>query len=276
MATPPEGAVRKRRVPEELVGATKQEVLDWARGQLNGEEPNLTESENRLIRAGELHEVLIRPRKAGFFLPTGEFVEAFDTTLRFGEDISAHEKEWDATEADWGWADQENRLFNKETVVPGPNIGQQLWEHGKRIAEYAAKNNRSPSGLLHLLDRRKTASGYGRRTHQTSLDFYRWKPAPAPGEGIFMWSWERVDAVLRFSSQDAVRNAAADFLALPEFGGIFDRQVTRLLARKQRSVPRLPSVDDETLLESVRQSLKRGEIPDALVAKRVREILEKA
>jgi hypothetical protein len=274
MGEPTHGAVRSRHVPDSLVGKKTKEVLEWAREQLNGEEPNLSQNLIRLIKAGKLRDVVLRPRKAGFFLPTGEFVEAFDTAVKFGEDLSEHEEEWDAAEADWRWTDEENKRFNKTTAVAGRGAGRHLWEHGQRIAAYAEANERPPSSLLRLLDRRKGADGYGRRTHQTCLDFYRWKQVLDPTSPSLDWSWERVDAVLRFSHENAVRNAVADFLARPVLAGISDLQVTRVLARKQRSEPIGKSEEDELALEEVRGKMRRLEPLDPEVAIRVRRILD--
>src|SRR5271157_3490522 len=187
MASKPEGAVRRRTLPEELRGArfTREKFMLWARGELGGEEPrNLEKAVVESIKIGQTIEVILQPRKAGFFGPDGRFIEAFDYSPGFGEDLKEADREWDREEQDREWADQENRRFNKSTVVPGPGSAKFLWEHGLRISEYAKSKGKSASSLLHVLDRRKTADGYTRHAHQTSYDFYRWGPELAADSPI--------------------------------------------------------------------------------------------
>jgi hypothetical protein len=190
-------------------------------------------------------------------------------------DAALADKKWDEEEKDRDWVDQENQRFNKGTVIRGPGIGRSLWEHGKRIAEYSESRNRSPSALLHLLDRRKTAEGYTRHTHQTCLDFYRWKPNLGPESPLSDWSWERMDAVLRFSNRNQVRDTVAKFLASSELHELSDLQVNRLLARKKRSASIVTRAEDEAVLEEVRTQLRKLEAPSSEIIKQIRVALER-
>lgn len=277
MADKPEGAVRQRTLPEELRGAhfTKEKFMEWARGELGGEEPrNLEKAVIESIKLGRTTQVILRPRKAGFFGPDGRFIEAFDYSPGFGEDLKEADHEWEQEEQDREWADLENQRFSKSTVVPGAGSAKYLWEHGHRIAEYARSKSRSVSALLHLLDRRKKADGYTRHTHQTSYDLFRWLPEPSDDSPILGWSWERIDAVLRFSNDANVRGRVLSLLTRPEMAGLSDLQVTRLLARKRRSMSQLETTSAGEDLEEVRASLRSGKAIDADSAKRARFALE--
>ena len=261
MGGKPEGAVRRRTLPEWLRGEnfSDRKFMEWARAELGGEEPhNLEVVTKKAIKMGQTNEVWIRPRKPGFFGPDGRFIEAFEYAPGFGEDLKEADRQWDQEEQDREWADGENRKFNKSTVVPGPGSAGFLWEHGRRISEYVGSSGRPASTILQLLDRRKTAEGYTRHTHQTSYDLYRWMPELVPDSPVLGWSWERIDAVLRFSNDNRVRKRVLGLLTRPEMAGLSDLQVTRLLARKQRSMAKVHLPAAGGILEEIRSCLKSG------------------
>ncbi len=262
--TESEGAVRKRRVPDEFRKArvTNEEILAWAREQLNGQEADLRQDVIGKIKSGEITEVVLRPRKPGFFLPDGSFVEAFDYSPEFGDDLDEAEKKWAEEEKDRRWVEGENGLFNKSTAETHPRFGQLLWEHGKRIEIYGNDNARSVARLLRLLDRFKPPEGYARHTHQTALDFYRWLPDLTAADSVLDWKWERIDAVLRFSNSNAVRNHLRTVLDGSPLGKMRDDQLSRLLGIKTRGPDMLLSADDRRLLEDLRGALRRIELPD--------------
>ncbi len=260
---PPEGAVRKRKVPDELraKNVRERDVLEWARGELNGVEPDLGTDLIRKIKSGEVTEVVLRPKRPGFFLPDGTFVEAFEYQPSFGEDLDEAEKQWEGEEADNAWVDEENRLFNKRTVENQPRIGEALWEHGRRIVNHANENQRSVSRILHLLDRRKGPDGYARHTHQTCVDFYRWIPELQTSDSILDWKWERIDSVLRFSNDDHVRNHLKSLLETTDLGRVRDDLLARLLGIKTRQSDHDLQSDDVRTLNEVRTVIRATGIP---------------
>lgn len=232
-------------------------MLEWAREELLGVEPDLGKDLIQKIKSGEVTEVNLKPKKPGFFLPDGTFVEAFEYQPAFGEDLDEAEKHWEAEEEDRDWVDEENKRFNKTVVENHPRIGQALWEHGQRIEVYAGQKQRSVSGMLHLLDRRKGPDGYARHTHQTCLDFYRWKPELQVSDPLLNWKWERIDAVLRFSNRNQVRDHLRTILESTELGRMRDDQLTRLLGIKTRQPDLALRPDEAVVLRELRETIRR-------------------
>ena len=255
-------------MPPNLKGAKDIEIREWARAQLNGQEPDLKKSEVRAIKNGQLEEVVLRPRKKGFFAPDGTFIEAFEFTPDFGGDLEAAEKEWEEEEEDRAWADKENELFNKAVVGEHPRVGLLLWEHGKRIVEHADQRDMSVSYHLHVLDRRKTSEeGYSRHTHQTSVDFYRWLPELSLEESILDWRWERIDAVLRFSNSNATRNHVRQVIENTALGEVRDDTLVKLLGTKMRGTDLLLQSEELGRLEELRRELQNSDVPgDELIS----------
>jgi len=257
-----EGTVRRRVVPAQLRGRgfSRDKIYEWARRELSGEEPALiSQTDLDGIKDGTTTEIVIRPRKPGFFGPDGSFIEAYDHAPEFGQDLEESNRLWEMEEACRNWADEENRRFNKDTARRETRIGQFLWEHGRRIEGFANEVGSSAASLLRLLDTRKTASGYTRHTHQTCLDFYRWKPQLDGENPLLSWSWERVDKVLRFSNRNEVRDAVAGLLSSHEGSTFTDSEVTRLLDVKDRGHFGSESVETVVALDAVRARLKNLE-----------------
>ncbi len=248
-------------MPTQLRGKSVKDVLEWARGELNGVEPDLNSDLVKKIRTGELNEVVLRPKRPGFFLADGTFVEAFDYKPSFGEDLDEAEKKWEDEEKDNVWVDEENKRFNKRTTEGQPRFGEAMWEHGQRIEKYAEENQRSVSRLLHLLDRRKGPEGYSRHTHQTCIDFYRWKPSLEETDPILDWKWERIDAVLRFANNDSLRNHLTRLLQNTELGGLRDDLLARLLGVKTRGPDLSLEADDLSALQGIRAAIRAMEEP---------------
>ncbi len=259
-----EGAIRKREIPPHLQGRSvrTKDILAWARKELYGQEPALSQEIMQKIKSGEIKEVVLKPKKPGFFLLDGTFIEAFVYAPSFGEDLEEAEARWSVEEEDRAWADEENRLFNKTVVENHPRIGQVMWEHGRRIETYARENDRSPSYLLHFLDRRKPADGYGRHTHQTCLDLYRWQPNLKSSDTLLDWMWERIDAVLRFSTANRIRDHLRSLIDGTDLAKLRDDQLSRLLGTKTRSVDRFLSPEDVSRLDDFRGTIRRLETPD--------------
>ena len=101
-------------VPEHLVGSSRDEVKSWARGILNGEEPDLDSADIAGIRRGELRKVFLQPKKKGFFADDGVFIEAFEYSPEFGEDLDEAEEKWELEETERKWIDEENNTFNRK------------------------------------------------------------------------------------------------------------------------------------------------------------------
>ncbi len=272
---PAEGAVRRRKVPTRLRGKTAKAVLEWARGELNGVEPDLGSDLVKKIRTGELTEVILRPKRPGFFLADGTFVEAFDYKPSFGDDLDEAEKQWENEEKDNTWADEENRRFNKKTAEGQLRFGQAMWEHGRRIEKYAEENQRSVSRLLHLLERRKGPEGYSRHTHQTCVDFYRWKPDLGQTDPILDWKWERIDAILRFANNDPLRNYLTRLLQNTDLGGLRDDLLARLLGIKAREPDLYLQADDLSALQEIRKAIRAMQEPTSSQIARGLEIIKR-
>lgn len=238
-----------------------EEIWTWAREELGGQEPILNRSDITRIKQGEADTVFLRPRKPGFFLPDGSFVESFDYSPDFGDDLADASKRWEGEEANRKWADAENELFNKSNASRSPELGRLMWEHGRRIVERAEASKCSPSRLLVLLDRRGSKESYRRHTHQTSVDFYRWKPNLSDASGLFGWKWERIDAVIRFSLLDAVRAALTRAIEDTELGLLPDDQLSRVLGVKKRRQDASRTGQQQAAIDELRATLKRGLTP---------------
>ncbi len=267
-----EGAVRKRVIPARFRerSARQKDIKDWAREELDGLEPDLSQETLKRILSGELQEVNIRPKKPGFFSPDGTFIEAFEYAPSIGGDLKEAEAIWSDEEQDRLWVDEENRRFNKTTGQSHPRIGQALWEHGMRIEQYARADDKSTAKLLRLLDRRRPARGYSRHTHQTSLDFYRWRPERSFAEHLFNWKWERVDSILRFSTLTSVRDHLTGVLGSTGLGELRDDLLSRLLGIKKRRADEALTSGDVATLESIRVALKsREDLDDQLIERAV-------
>lgn len=213
------------------------------------------------IRSGEQAVVELRPRQRGFFLPGGEFVTAYDHAPGFGEDLDESDKLWEGEEHDREWVDRENNAFNR-TQVKGNARGRIFWEHGKRIEAYAEEHQRSISRLLRLLDKRKGPDGYSRHAHQTFLDFYRWKPNLEPSSPLLDWKWERIDAILRFSNSNQIRDHVLRILEDSDLGRLRDDLLSRLLGIKERRADSRLTQEGRETLERLRRLLKEQRIPD--------------
>lgn len=197
--------IREVQVPRELVGSDRGDVYKWAREQLHGQEADLSQTDVDQIRNGEVHVIRLQPKKEGFFLPDGDFVEAFDHSLSFGDDLGEAEEQWEMEEEAREWVDEENERFNKTTVDSETRIWETR-EHGKRLAEYIDQHDMSASRMKRLLPRRAGPDGYGRWTHETALRLYKWKPEAVETEPVFQWSYGLLDAVLAFSSENNIRD----------------------------------------------------------------------
>jgi hypothetical protein len=259
--SPAAGFFRKRAVPSELHGASHELIRRWARKQLNGVEAKLDRETIHRIQAGELNEVVLRPRKAGFFAPDGQFIEAYDYQPSFGDDLSEAEKHWTDEEADREWADEENGRFNRTKVGHGEGAAGVMWEHGRRIHEYSTKTKRPAWTLLELLAKRAEAGGYAKYTHRTCLYFYRWKPDLAPDDPIMSWSWGLADAVMRFSTHDSVREHVVRALKDTSLGRLSATQLSKLLGVRTRKLEYGLPVADREQLNSFREGLEGGRLP---------------
>jgi hypothetical protein len=255
------GAVRKRSVPPALKGASTEQILAWARGEMNGVEPILDRDAISKIRSGEVREVVLRPRKAGFFGPDGTFIEAYDYQPSIGEDLGDAEKRWAEEDEDRAWADAENARFNRGSVESSGSVAWAMWQHGKRISEYADKTGRPVWTMLGLLARRAGPSGYAKYTHQTCLYLFRWKPLLSPDDPICRWSWQLADAVLRFSRNNEERENAARAVRETSLGMLPAPQVAQLLGVRNKRIESRLREKDRELLRSFREDVSRGRMP---------------
>jgi len=267
------GAVRTVGVPSTLTGMTDDEIRDWARAMLGGQDALLNPSTIRQIKEGEIAEVVLRPKRPGFFLPDGTFVEAFDVEAKVGDDLIEADQETDEEERDWHWVDGENRRFNKksapETRRGSPNT-RQLWEHGKRLNEYAKARNRDETKLTRLLAERGDAKGYGSMTHETALELYGWRPDAKLDEPFFDWSWQLVDAILKFSNTDSVRDYVASVVNLHLLpAGASQQSVTYFL--RGENLKRAIWKQDSEFLAFIKEKLHGGSKLDPAELSRLAE-----
>jgi hypothetical protein len=206
---PAPGAWRKVSVPDSLRGKKADEIRKWAREKLSGQEADLSQKDVAAIRDSLVREILLKPKKPGFFLPTGEFVEAIGS-LRMSEDLEEADREIEEREADDAFADSENDLFNKEIVDNSEHPMRVHWEHGKRIDEYVTSSGHPLFRIQQRLTKRAQGRSYGLRTHQTAVDLYRWKPHANPDDPVFSWTWHAIDALLKVSKKNDVRSMIAE------------------------------------------------------------------
>jgi hypothetical protein len=252
-------------VPEHLKGKKLDEIRAWARGQLNGQEPDLKARTLAAIRGGTLHSVVLQPRKPGFFLPDGTFVEAFGSTVSIGTDLDKAEEEWDQEDADREWVDKETERFNKSNAgesAPEVTRVRLHWEHGKRIADYVQLSGRPLFRIQTLLAERRGRNGYSLRGHQYASHLYEWRPNPAPNDPIFTWTWQLVDALLGFTSNRRIRDYCATLVvnhlrpARASIGAI-----SRFFRGPTESEDP-PWIRDRVFLTDAYERLRRGEVLD--------------
>jgi hypothetical protein len=248
-----------------LIGETHAKIRAWARGKLNGEEPDLKAKVLRKISAGELREVVLRPKRKGFFLQDGTFVEAFDYSPMFGEDLDEAEKRWDEEERVKEWVDAENQRFNRKTVEGSQTYLRVMWEHGKRVVQFSDETATPIFRLQQTLADRGGEDGYSLQTHQFCTDFFRWLPSVAANDPVFGWSWELTDALLRFSRDNTVRNHVKETVIAQLASRFSQRDIVRLLGTKGRDY--YPEDDDlteagTTAIKAARSCLRAREALD--------------
>lgn len=254
------GAARKVSVPSRLKGKTDAEIRDWARAELHGQEALLDRDTLSKIKRGELREVALRTRKSGFFLPGGEFVEAFDTAVEFGEDLDDVEKEMENQEQDWKWVDEENKLFNRATVsesVLGRFGMRQYWEHGKRVHEYVEAHGRKLGRIQNLLAKRGGRNAYAENAHRTASDLYAWKPNAHPEDPVFDWTGDLLPTLLRFSPDSEVRDRLAAFINMELIpNGVPQKNISEFLRGRDEAEPIWKM--DAVFLADVWERLREG------------------
>ena len=198
------GTWRRVQVPSGLVRTGKTKILEWARSKLNGQEADLRQVDIDEINHGTRTEVLLKPKKAGFFLPSGEFVEALGP-IKLSEDVEEADRNIELLERDNTWTDEECKRFKQ----PDGTSVLAIWEHGQRIAAYVDEYDRPLWAMHKLLAKRGGRDGYSLHAHQTASHLFEWRPNANPNDPIFTWTWELADAVVKFSRQDGVRDSVA-------------------------------------------------------------------
>lgn len=258
--TETEGAIRRRSIPTSLKGETRARIVAWAREQLGGIDPDLSQREIRQIRSGELSEITLRPRRPGFYDPaTGEFIETFDTGIGFGGDIDEIEEEIDRLSRCREWVDEENQRFNQETVKDARRPTRSYWDHGHRMHDFVKQGLITAYGLWLLLEERgDSLVGYTRETHEYCYFLYELFREPDPSSHVFSIDWGRTMTIMRGSRKLArnsehlseVAHRLADLVADSELGELSDDHLRLLVGlRKPRETESL----DPTTLELVLQ-----------------------
>jgi hypothetical protein len=204
---------------------------------------------------------VLKPRKPGFFGPDGQFIEAYEYQPEFGGDLSQAEKRWETEESDRLWADEENQRFNRPKVDSSGGVARAMWEHGKRIHAQSDLSGRPEWSLMQLLDKRRGKGGYAMYTHQTCLYFYRWKAQIQPDDPILDWSWHLVDAVMRFSGENEIRDHLVSVLQETSLSRLTPPELASLLGIRNREAERALSAEHKKLLTRFRDNIREGGIP---------------
>jgi hypothetical protein len=123
---------------------------------------------------------------------------------------------------------------------------------------------------MRLLAERGDAKGYGSMTHETALELYGWRPDAKLDDPIFGWSWQLVDAILKFSNETQVRDYVATVVNLQLLpAGPSQQSVTYFLRGEnpQRAIWK----QDSQFLASIKQKLHGGSELDPAELKRLAE-----
>jgi len=251
--------IGRHSVPGRLVNQTQKAIRAWAREMLRGEEADLAVEDVRRIQKGELHEIFLRPKKKGFFTNEGVFVEAFEYEPGFGDDLDEAEKKWEIEEKEKEWIDQENRFFNQRTNELAKKPTLAMWEHGKRIVQYANKSGIPLYSLQVTLARRGGEGGYSLYAHQVCTDLYLWKKDAMDDDPIFSLTWGHIDCIIKFSRDGAIRTSAlGTMLLLIEKNGLTSNQLCFAFGTKDQD--RLSLLDQEEIddLNQFRQTVGKG------------------
>lgn len=201
-------AVRKLEVPENLIGKGLGEIQDWARSELHGQEADLDKQTVKDIQAGKMRQVILRPRKKGFYLPDGTFVEAFEYGISVGDDLNIAEKAWEREEKERTWADNENTIFREKLNSTSPELSNFVYfEHGKRIGKGSKQLKKSPSYLFGLLAKRDRHKKGTPGFHEFCYQLYLWKQKAAKNDAAFGFPDRALFGIIRFSRDSEVRDS---------------------------------------------------------------------
>ncbi len=272
-----EGAIRHRTVPSTLIGKSIDEIKEWASSQLNGQEADLSGDMIRRIKQGELKEVVLRPKRKGFFLPDGTFVEAFEFTPEIGGDLDEAEKVWEREEADNSWIDEENERFNKLTLESSDQPVLLMWEHGKRTIEYSTKHNRALYTLQVNAVKRGKRNQYGLYAHQICTDLYLWKNDATPDDPIFTLTWGHIDCIIKFSRDSAIRNIALAlmFNLIEEFDFSPNELYLLFGTKDQEKLSCLP-LEESKMVIHCRETIRTRNKPEAGMLGKAALVVRKA
>jgi hypothetical protein len=191
-----------RKIPPWLIGKTHPEIMDWARKELLGQEPDLDQTTRREIMEGHRKEIFLRPKKKGFYLPTGEFIEALNHSPPIGGDLEKAEEEWDREEVINQWVDKENKNFNKVTTERTNHSLMEYWKHGKRIVEFSESHEISTDKICNALKARGSITEYQTMEHQYCVLFYRWLPHLNNEHPILRFNWKTMAHIVMFGKSD--------------------------------------------------------------------------
>lgn len=251
-------AVREVKVPRRLVGKTDEEIYDWAKEQLDGIDPDLKHNDIQKIKRGDITKVTLRPSKPGFFLPDGTFVEAYDYDVSMGEDLDEVEGKIEDEQAEREWIEEETDRFNQDVVTDDDRV-RQMWEHGRRMDEYMEETGTTPWRIHNKLGDVGGVHTYSLHTHQTCTDLYEWKRDASQDDPVFEWTWQLVDAILKFSSNNEVRDRIQSTVAhLLNDGGLSMRAIAEFLRGSGQSDSKLWAQNGGAL-EELHAQLARGE-----------------
>jgi hypothetical protein len=181
-----------------LENPSNEGIIEWARKELGGVEPDLNMKDVNRIRNGEIREIILTPRKPGVYDPeTGEFIETFDVDIAPTDSFEEIDEKVKIERERREWVDKENREFNKET---DSSSCYEWWCHGKRMAEYLNSDPISKSYQWRLLAKRGgKLTHYGRQVHERCYDFYELLNDVNEDHPAFALSWwEIVDLIMGY------------------------------------------------------------------------------
>ncbi len=265
-------------IPRGLIGAKDSDILAWARSILRGHEPRLTQTQIREIREGKNAKIFLEPKIPGFFLPDGEFVPAYSHRPSIGSDMREAEERWQLEEQIDAWVDDENKRFNKSCWSKSSNQLLELWEHGKRIDDFASGRGIPLAEIFLKLEQRGSEDDYESMKHEFCVAFYRWKRDLKPDDSVLSLNWKKLAHIIMFGkSDDAIKEHALRHVVSAPFNELTSPEISLLLQDNlgKESCRQKFSDEEKSAIMETRARLKKLEeiVPDQAV--RVVDIIRK-
>jgi len=250
------------KIPKRLVGANKPTILAWARGILKGQEPKLKDSDIRAVRDGKISEIFLEPRIPGTYLPDGTFIQVYEYSPPIGGDLGEAEKMWERQDKIDNWANEENTRFNKERFRRSQNKIIDMWEHGKRIANFCDKMNISSNKLIDKLEQMGGMNDYKSMKHEYCVLFYQWKSDLRRDDPVLSLNWKKLAHILMFGKSDnSIKDYVLKRITSFPLNQLTSPQVALLLQRnlKRLEYDKKCSEKEKREILNIRKKMKRKE-----------------